>query len=89
MRTFHPMVYISFIMFVVTKVGCEIGIKVIEKVVNADQEEEVEETRLAYHQRRMQEVDGPGWTDLHRAAAKGDVATVQKLLDLGVAVDVR
>ena len=89
MRTFHPMAYIVFTVFAVSTAGCDIGIKIIEKVVTAVQEGEVRETSLAYHQRRMREVDGPGWTDLHRAAARGDVAAVQKLLDQGVAVDVR
>jgi ankyrin repeat protein len=88
MRKFHPVIYFWLILFALTNSGCEYGVKVLEAVVNAVLEEE-EETQLAYHQRRMQEVDGPGWTDLHRAAAKGDVAAVQKLLEQGVAVDTR
>ena len=90
MRTFHTMAYIVFTVFAVSNAGCDLGVKVLAAVVNnASQEEEVKETSLAYHQRRMKEVDGPGWTDLHRAAARGDVAAVQKLLDQGVPVDVR
>ena len=89
MRSFHPIFYASLIVLAVSNAGCDIGIKILQKVATAVQEVEVKETPLEYHQRRMREVDGPGWTDLHRAAAKGDVATVQKLLDLGVPVDVR
>ena len=73
MRKFHPIFYFWLIFFALTNSGCEYGVKVLEAVVNAVLEEE---TRLAYHQRRMQEVDGPGWTDLHRAAATGGVQVV-------------
>jgi ankyrin-2 len=89
MRKFHPIIYFWLIVFALSTAGCEYGVQILEIVVNAVQGEEVEESGLAYHQRRMQEMDGPGWTDLHRAAAKGDVAAVQKLLDQGVAVGVR
>lgn len=88
MRKFHPIVYFWLIVFAVSNAGCEYGIKILELAVSTFQEKNGE-TRLAYHQRRMQEVDGPGWTDLHRAAARGDVGTVRKLLDQGVPVDVR
>ena len=89
MRSFHPIFYASLIVLAVSNAGCDIGIKIIQKVATSVQEGEVKETPLEYHQRRMREVDGRGWTDLHRAAAKGDVVTVQKLLDQGVPVDVR
>ena len=72
MRSFHPIFYVCLIMFAVSTAGCDLGVKVLAAVVNNyTQEEEVVETLLAYHQRRMQEVDGPGWTDLHRAARQG------------------
>jgi hypothetical protein len=91
MRNFHPLFYIGLIVFAVSTAGCDIGVAVLEAAVSAvlEEETEVEETDLAYHQRRLQEVDGPGWTDLHRAAAMGDVAAVQKLLDQGAPVDAR
>jgi len=91
MRKFQPATYFfPLIFFAVSTAGCEYGVKVLKAVANAAWEEAgLGETDLARHQRRMKEVDGPGWTDLHRAAAKGDVATVQMLLDQGVAVDVR
>ena len=75
MRNFNPIIYICLMVFAVSTAGCDLGVAVLEAAISAVQEEEVEvqETRLAYHQRRIQEVDGPGWTDLHRAAAIGDV----------------
>ena len=84
MRNFRVVGLLWLIIFSISTAGCDIGVKIIEAVVNASQEQE---SQLEYHQRRMKEVDGPGWTDLHRAAAKGDVATVQTLLDQGIAVD--
>lgn len=87
MRSFHPIFYASLIVFAFLTAGCDFGVKILEAVAKAVQGEA--ETRQAYHQRRMQETDGRGWTDLHRAAAKGDVAAVQRLLDQGVPVDVR
>lgn len=91
MRNFHPLYYIGLIAFAVSTAGCDIGVAVLEAAVSALQKEEPEvaETDLAYHQRRMQEADGPGWTDLHRAAATGDVGAVQKLIDQGAPVDAR
>ena len=83
MRKFHPLSYFLLLTFLaVSTAGCEIGMTIIEAVANTVQKgEEVEESRQAYHERRLKELDGPGWTDLHRAAAQGDVATVQTILD--------
>ena len=42
---------------------------------------------IQYHVNRMNSLDGPGWTDLHRAAVRGNLKEVQRLVENGADVN--
>jgi len=88
MRSSQKIVYFWLIVFALFTAGCNFSLKFSEDENPARAKiQKIKDDDQTYHQKRMKEMDGPGWTDLHRAAARWDAVEVQKLLDQGVSVD--